>query len=175
MQVDSTQSADSPGRIKAKRRWPWFLAGVLCAYPLFVLLLTLLELLLGLLGHETVETTQSLTVAKGYLYDYERTEGPANRGSSFARAAQMLGLAVLEGETLSQEDVLGYLGPPDLVCRTNGYTEMAYFYDRFGDKDWVAYVVLKQERVEDIGLGPADASDYSDWQSWSGPALKAPP
>ena len=38
---------------------------------------------------------------------------------------------------LSVSEVRGYLGPPDHVIRDGRQKLLQYYYDRFGEKDWV--------------------------------------
>jgi hypothetical protein len=62
----------------------------------------------------------------------------------------------------------GYMG--DISSELN----LTYFYDRFGKKDWVAYVTLKHGMLARVGWNDASVNDHSEYKKWDIPAKDIP-
>lgn len=73
----------------------------------------------------------------------------------------------MAGRKPGLKELLGRCGKPDSYFPVNG-SEMvlAYFYDRFGTKDWVAYVDIEEGVVTSVGYNDASVNDHSDFLPW---------
>jgi hypothetical protein len=59
------------------------------------------------------------------------------------------------------------LGPPDLIADDGkGSKVLAYLYDRFGNKDWCAHVIIAPGRPITFGYNATSANDYSQWKPY---------
>lgn len=71
---------------------------------------------------------------------YIRDEGHANRGPKFQQLALALNHKLLVGQPMTEVEMVQTLGPPNLMQRdAAGRGSFAYFYDRFGENDWVVH------------------------------------
>lgn len=108
------------------------------------------------------------TARKAYL----EAEGHRQRGELFSNLASALddryeyGLLqqILHGGPYRVATVLDVLGPPDLyIGQMKGSCTLAYFYDRFGHRDWVCYVEIWRGRLHGTGWNDASVNDHSQW------------
>jgi len=92
---------------------------------------------------------------------YIALEGPDARGPYFEQLA-----LTLDGE-ITEAQLIEYLGLPDLVKEDKQSKKFAYFYDRFGQKDWVVYVdFTANDPFASFGYNAASVIDHSDWKPY---------
>jgi hypothetical protein len=71
--------------------------------------------------------------------------------------------------------VLKYCGKPDgYVGDLHSDLYLVYFYNRFGDKDAVAYVTLKEGFVVGVAHSGSSVNDHSTLKAWDIPDSKIP-
>lgn len=72
----------------------------------------------------------------------------------------------LQAGPLTRPEVIDNLGMPDRVLVRGNETFNAYFYDRFGEKDWFILIAYdKDGSVRDIAFNERNAPDFEQWES----------
>lgn len=95
---------------------------------------------------------------------YLNAEGDANRGPKFEQLAMALNHKEMSGAPPTEAEMVQTLGPPDLMLRgPAGEASFAYFYDRFGKKDWVVYFWYSASGLT-IGWNSASANPQTHVQ-----------
>ena len=96
-------------------------------------------------------------------------EGAAKRGAHFAKVALALDQKRFRLNTAAtQQEVLSYFGPPDYYLSGGSHiTNYAFLYDRYGNKDWMVVVSLKNESAFQITWSPTPADKLSSWTPFS--------
>ena len=95
----------------------------------------------------------------------------------YAQTSEDSGLGPLEARLLEigrrrdpvfVDELLGRCGHPDSYLRDDldGSLMLAYFYDRNGTRDWVAYVDLVHGFVTEVGFNDATVNDHSSFEPW---------
>jgi hypothetical protein len=111
---------------------------------------------------------------------YLQSESRARRGSAFANCAMALNTLMVPGgggaagggpRTVSEDELLFYLGPPDLMRAAGGRTSYVYFYDRYGTKDWAVYVDVGTSRgqrvVAQMGWNASNVNNHGTYRPYS--------
>lgn len=84
------------------------------------------------------------------------------------RNLNLLTQKLFEGYHANLRHILDSCGSPDgYMGQIDGDLELIYYYNRFGTKDWVAYVTLKNGFLTDIGYNGATVNDHSDFIKWA--------
>ena len=108
-----------------------------------------------------------LTIEKPNLFDEADFEEERDFESLEFRLGLIASEAV-EGNHPSLTELFKQCGEPDsYVEGGDGELLVAYFYDRFGKDDWVAYVTVEKGLVKEVGFNGASVNDHSDFKPWS--------
>lgn len=105
------------------------------------------------------------------LRRYWATEGTAARGRRFEQAALAVNAWQIQQYrtlTIDSDELLAFLGPPDLVLSEPAVTTYAYRYQQ-SDEPLVVFVQIKPNtnRVFMMGYGAAPEEGFSGWSTWS--------
>ena len=82
-------------------------------------------------------------------------------------------LALLDEQTFAGfhanlRRIIDYCGAPDgYVGQIEGDLGLIYYYNRFGTKDWVAYVTLKRGMLTGISYNDSGVNDHSHYKDWA--------
>jgi hypothetical protein len=72
-----------------------------------------------------------------------------------------------DGYHANLRQILASCGVPDGAYGSiDGDLNLIYYYDRFGTKDWAAYVTLKNGFFTGVGYNDSKVNDYSIYKKW---------
>lgn len=126
---------------------------------------------------------KAMAVINAYWIDYQQWEGPTNRQILFQCLADQLNRHNQDGTlTITEKDVIKYLGPPDYYQHcTNAtmtvtpgnlevnadITDYIYFYTspRYGP--YAKFVTLTNGILYSIGDNSRTANDLTNYQKWN--------
>jgi hypothetical protein len=99
---------------------------------------------------------------------YLKSEGHAKRGLMFEQLASLLATELAAGTPYSEAQILALLGPPDLMADAGAQGKTYVFlYDRFGTKDWAAWLIFKPGRRPTLGFNATSANNLSGFVPYS--------
>ena len=91
------------------------------------------------------------------------------RADLFQRLALVLGMYA-KGASVPADDMVKYLGKPDLIDGTIEKGTMVYFYTRSGATNkWVAYASVQGGNLTQIGINDATVNNHSGFQPYPTP------
>ena len=106
---------------------------------------------------------------------FMKTEGYKKRAKNFEKLTVQLEMYRQAGGLVTNQEVLKYLGPPDLTYTDPVGGEMfTYFFDKDTTKDWtcdVWFYPASSQLVRQLGWNAANANDHSFMQKFN-PATK---
>jgi hypothetical protein len=73
------------------------------------------------------------------------------------------------GYSIKAESFVEKIGTPDcwIGNKDTGNLTMAYYYDRFGKRDWIVYASFEGHYLKDLGWNASSVSDRASWAPWS--------
>ena len=78
-----------------------------------------------------------------------------------------LGQQVLEGKHANLRHLIETCGVPDgYQGDIHGELELIYLYNRFAEKDWVAYISIKNGFVTGIGYNDSSVNSHDQYKPW---------
>lgn len=112
---------------------------------------------------------------------YLTAEGPARRGPRFEQLAFKLSTQIhVHGKRVGRPELFAILGDPDLESGVKvdpslgSVRAYAYFYDRFGRRDWAVYAMVDDAgHVSHLGFNNASATDHSSWRPFTSTTTRA--
>jgi len=99
---------------------------------------------------------------------YLAAEGHQRRGRAFEAVVGRMAVVSLEGNRFTWPQVQQYLGPPDLYAGpVEQPNSVAYFYNRYGKKDWMVFISFNsQGKMGDIGFNATAANSLVGWSTY---------
>lgn len=105
---------------------------------------------------------------------YLATEGHSERGLLFEKLVTALDTPESPGKhstgkLFTRMNVFDYLGPPDMMRELQATSQFAYFYDRFGKKDWCVIVTFSEtDPHAEFSFNAAETIEVDDWKEYEG-------
>ncbi|MGH7179664.1 MAG: hypothetical protein ACREJC_19975 [Tepidisphaeraceae bacterium] len=110
---------------------------------------------------------------------YMELEGPSHRATLFQACAMSLNMRMVPqngaaAKTVTELEMMFYLGPPDLIANSSGQPGYVYAYDGKGTKDSAIYItvgtVAGQRVITQMGWSTMLTNGGGSYQPYSAPA-----
>ncbi len=160
------------------RRWGWPVLCAILGFAAGLLVLPGVGLVIGLVvgpmsGHEWPSPLTEEQKSAGYLYQYLTHEGAEGRGAYFEALAHSLSDRALDGKTVTEVQLIRYVGCPDMRLQDGEQDVLLYRYRSRAGEKLIAYARIAAARLRNFGFVPE--GEGSPFDEVGDSADRAPP